>query len=732
MREQDNPTPRLRQCLENERTAGIDALDYTLTVRSGIRFHPRLDDGQSYVLVEDAIRKKYFRLGEFEYKVVARLDGQRNGHALVGQLAEETETEADDLQDRVREIHRWLVASNLAFCPQVDSGQRLTQQADRLAEGRWLGTLNPISFKVSLFNPDPLLQRLTPLVAWVFTGWFFVVWVLVALLASWQWAASGDRLEGSTELIFSHYGWIWLLVAWSSLKVVHELAHGVACRKYGGDVPEAGILFLLFTPMAYVNVTSMWQFQNRWQRMVVSAAGMYVELFLAFIAVIVWANTSGWVSQLAFDFMLMASITTLLFNANPLMRFDGYFLLSDLIKIPNLYAKGTRWFQDYMKATVLGVQDSTQRPPDREAFAVRIYGCLAFIWKVLIGIGLVLAASVLFQGAGLVLSGIAVLMWYGVPVFRQVNDWKKGAWAKHIHKRRVGWWFAGTVAALGALFWVVQAPAIKSAPAVVQFINEQVIRARVSGLVQEIAVSDGQSVVAGQVLMRLSNPELENEVFALERRLEESEIQIKIYRDQQDHASVQAESENRVQLAKQLAEKQSEQDGLVVRAPINGFVYCHGLSNRLGSYVHQGDVLLYAARDQESEVVVSVDQRDFDATSWRPNSQLSVMLPGRSLFSATLKDVDPVASVVPSHPSLCANAGGLLAVRMAGDGSGEVEWLHPRFDVRLTIPKAKRAGLRAGQRGRVFYRAARQSLGAYFFLAARDWLHAKWALLKTE
>ena len=530
--------------------------------------------------------------------------------------------------------------------------------------------------------------------------------------------------------ILSEYSWIWLLVTWILLKVVHETAHGVACRRYGGEVPEAGILLLLFTPMAFVNVTSMWGFPNRWHRMVVSGAGMYVELFISFISLIVWTRTEGVVADISFNIFLMASVTTILFNANPLMRFDGYFLLSDALAIPNLYTKGTNWFGDRLKSVFFGTPLTPNLCPPSELRAASIYGSMAFFWKISISISLTIGAGVLFHGAGLILSAIGVCLWFGMPIYKQVKS-LFGENAKHpVNKARMAISF-GCLALLGiCMFSILKAPACKSAPAIVQFADETLLRADADGFIKELLVNDGDEVKKGQVLLILDNPQLANEVVEIERFADEALTQSRIYKKEDDMALSLAELEKHNELKQQIEEKKQQAAGLQVVTPFDGFVFQRGIENQIGSFANRGDALLSIAQRQTKEVVVSIDQRDLESIEGSEGEQLRVVFPGQSVFQSTVFRIDPRASQTPLHPSLCAQAGGPLAVRPLADPAAEdqeaqVELLTPRFNAFLSLDQDNSSELHSGQRGRAFFSTKRQSLGSYFYLAACDWLEGK-------
>ena len=159
------------------------------------------------------------------------------------------------------------------------------------------------------------------------------------LYVDWQ------RFSAGSAGILAPGNWWSLAAAWFVLKLGHEISHAAVCKKYGGTVREMGLIFILFAPVAYVDVTSCWRFSSKWHRIHTAAAGMYAELFLAALAVFGWSAESAVVQHLLHNVVFMASLTTILFNANPLMRFDGYYLLTDLVDVPNLYSQGTQWVQ---------------------------------------------------------------------------------------------------------------------------------------------------------------------------------------------------------------------------------------------------------------------------------------------------------------------------------------------------------------------------------------------------
>ena len=706
-------------------------LDGRFTLRTELKFDSRTEHGKTFVVIEDPVRSKYFQVGDREYRFIASVDGNRSGREIVELLNSKlADGQQPYTEQTATEVCQWLMQSNLVFGDSVDNAKRLSQQVKATNRAKLIGLLNPISCKFNLFNPNAALSAVQLYVQWWFSSWFAVIWCIVAVYASTLMYANWSKMGAASTGILSEHSWIWLLLTWVLLKVIHETAHGVACRRYGGEVPEAGVLLLLFTPMAFVNVTSMWRFPNRWHRMVVSGAGMYVELFISFISLIVWTRTEGVIADISFNIFLMASVTTILFNANPLMRFDGYFLLSDALAIPNLYTKGTNWFSDRLKAVFFGTPLTPNLCPQSELRTASIYGCMAFFWKISISVSLTIGAGVLFHGAGLVLAAVGVCLWFGIPIYKQVKS-LFGENAKHpVNKTRMAVSFGCVALFCICMFSVLRAPAHKSAPAIVQFADETVLRADADGFIKELAVEDGAEVTKGQVLLVLDNPQLANEVVEIERFADEALTQSRIYKKQEEMALSLAELTKHEELKQQLEEKRQQAAGLKVVAPFDGFVFQRGIEDQIGSFANRGDALLSIAQKQTKEVVVSIDQRDLESIEGSEGNQMRVVFPGQSVFRTTLFRIDPRASQTPLHPSLCAQAGGPLPVRPSAAAGGEdqqadVELLDPRFNAFLRLDQENSHKLHSGQRGRAFFSTKRQSLGSYFYLAACDWLEDK-------
>ncbi|MEM7455297.1 MAG: HlyD family efflux transporter periplasmic adaptor subunit [Planctomycetota bacterium] len=305
-----------------------------------------------------------------------------------------------------------------------------------------------------------------------------------------------------------------------------------------------------------------------------------------------------------------------------------------------------------------------------------------------------------------------------------------GPQARHdVNYKRVATSISALLVVALSMFVILRGPATKSAPAIVQFKDEVILRAGADGFISRIAVEDGQPVHKGDTLIELENAELTLEVTRLRNELEKSDIQIRIHRQTGESALVISETKNLESLKQQLREKEEQAAGLAIVAPEDGFVYARNLENRIGSFVHRGDVILNFAQKQTKEIIVTIDQADLESIKGNEGNCLRVAFPGVEVLNCRLQRINPRASDVPRFPSLCATSGGPLAVIPASSHEGEDQssylLLSPRFTAELAVETETSRLLQSGQRGRAFFKTQQQSLGSWLYIAAERWLEEK-------
>ena len=389
-----------------------------LRLRHDLVFTPHRTGTDAYYVVEDPVNSKFHRIGLAEYTFISLLDGHTSINDVLSMVAQVSPERAIS-ENEAASICKWLVESGLAHTTESSQANQLLAKAQTkersVAVQRW----NPIVFRLPLFRPNRFFEKLLPALGWMHCRAAMAAGCLLTLIALYQVAASWDRFVVSSRGIFTPTNWLWLFLSWLALKFIHETSHGLVCKRYGGAVREAGVMFILFVPLAYVDVTDSWRFRSKWQRIQTAAAGMYCEMLVAAIACFIWnATDEGTLNNVCHNVMVMASFMTVLVNANPLMRFDGYYICSDLFEIPNLYSSGQQYLSYWAQKYLLGVPVSRPSWSRSRARLITMYGVAALGWRVIFCAGLIIAAATLFHGAGIVLAVLAVVLWAGLPAVR--------------------------------------------------------------------------------------------------------------------------------------------------------------------------------------------------------------------------------------------------------------------------------------------------------------------------
>lgn len=688
-------------------------------------FAPQVHDQDIYYHVEAPSRGAFYRIGYSEYVFVSLLDGSLTIAQALTITARRLGSAALTQDEGVR-VAQWLVENGLADYAEQDAAHRYPATETEWERTNAWRRFNPFWIKLSCGSPERLLSMLTPLASWLFSLWATVGGLAIIAGGVGCVATNWDKFSAGAELVLTPHNWLWLGLAWLGLKIAHELAHAVACKHYGGEVRETGVIFMLFAPLAYVDVTSCWRFPSRWQRIHVAAAGMYVELVLAAVAAIIWTRVGSPVIQhWLYNVMVMASLSTLLFNANPLMRFDGYYILADLLEIPNLGTEGSRFVNQLAGRVFYGVRSRPVGMVGFRLWCVRLYGLASTVWRLLLSFSIATAASVLLHGAGLLLAIFGLLGWFGRPLWRVTADL-----LRRYHEARMSFVRAvGIATALGGLLafalTTLPWPGALTAPVIVEFADLSIMRSRTAGFVERVHVEDGAIVAAGQLLLELRNPELETERRELELALEQGRVRRRVALDAQDASEVQVAERNLQAVTERLNEVRRRADGLRVLAPMNGRVLARNLSQRVGTYVHEGAELLAVGDERRKELLVSVGQEEVDAVAPLVGEDATFRIGSRAARSGRLERLEPRASTQMPHPAMSSTVGGPLAVT-ENDASRDnrLQLAEPRFRGVIGLPAETASDLGAGERGYALLGLRRESIGQFMWLRFSRWMES--------
>ncbi len=693
----------------------MTAVPEKLLLRRDLRFTLQSDGSTPLFVIEDPIRQKFFRVGRPEYIFLTHLDGRfsvdeamarTNRHLQEGLLTAEN----------ITAIISWLYGNQLLSTS--DEAQLKTMQDKRERLQRSAGRLNLISIKIPLFNPDHLLRRLFPLCRWLTGRMFLCLWLAVLAAATLAIVPNWQQFLGQAATALTPGNLLFLWFSWLLLKVWHELFHALVCYRYGGRVNEAGVLFILFIPLTYVNATSSWGFVSRWQRIHTAAAGIYAEIFIAAIATLVWAGSMHSVTgAIAHNLIIVAGFSSFIFNANPLMRFDGYFILSDLLDIANLYDRGRQFVNGLLSRLFFGESNYTPAYSGlREAF-VRVYGLASWLWRILVTVSLIVLASQMFHGLGLFVAYLSAILWLFVPLrqlVRKLRDIRSNAPHHFRYFRRT----APLVTALALcgllLFsWSEQV----TVPAVVEYRDPIAVKAASSGFVQNVAIRSGMQVAKGDLLVELDNPELRSEL--QQTRLEiaalETESRLRLRGD--NISAYQSLKERISALQERASALAKEVEQLEIRASGDGVVVAEQLDELPGHYLQKGTDICLLVDEGKKLLHASAAQDDIEGFRGREGQSVLVDIPlsGHDPFFGKIAAVAPQASRVIEQPAFSTTAGGPVAVRAVAftpqgteqAGTPGYEFFLPRFKVEIEAPPAQAQSLRVGQQAVVEARGRR-------------------------
>jgi putative peptide zinc metalloprotease protein len=702
----------------------------TLKLREDLVFVADLTRDRPGYTVEDPLRGKFFRVGMPEYTVLVQLDGRRSIAEAVGRAAARLGPQALSEHEALALCH-WAMESQLAQPLGGEGTTRIAAAAARHERQRVRAMANPLCARIPLIDPDWLLSRILPWCGWVFAWPALAVWIGMVGYALYLAGSGYARIESSAAVILDRDNWLRLAAAWVLLKVLHETAHGLACKRYGGTVGTAGMTFLFFMPLAYVDVTSSWRFRSKWQRIATAAAGIYAELFVASIATVVWATSSpGTLQTMALNVALTAGASTLVFNANPLVRFDGYFILSDLLDLPNLYSCSQQWMADFVQTHVLGRETATPAWPQTKAWIIRVYAVAALAWRALFFLTLALGLIGTLGHLGMVLAALLLSFAWGVPVVRTVRRLSQMAAGKLMNVRRVTISMTVTGVALVIICAILTRPGRVAAPAVVEYAPLSIVRAAAPGFVDEILVASGDAVVPGQPIAVLQNDELKAELADLELAQSESLAKSRMLLQARELAKLQVEAADHTAIEKKIAELKTRVASLTVRAAVAGRVCARNLDALRGRYLQAGDEIAVLGSEEAKELLVAVPQDDVELFENHLSvGKVHARTASGDCVYARLTSIDPRGSSELLHAALSATVGGPLAVKPAARAEEAAEKLEHKCELISPVFQGKAAltaddgrWLCAGQLVTVSFRTEEETIAIRIYRGIQRWI----------
>ncbi|ASJ73796.1 M50 family metallopeptidase [Granulosicoccus antarcticus] len=626
------------------------------------------------------------RLDVASFELVDRLDGD----TTVGQLWERAIVERDKgapTQDEWIALLAELHAAELIVVDRRVPEEKLfdrRQQHQRAQQRQRY--LNPLYLRFALHDPDKWLTRFTPFAQLLFSRGAGLVWLTLIIWACLSVFTQADQLWDSlsgSSLLSSRYTLLFALI-YPPLKLLHEFAHALAVKRAGGEVHETGIALMVLLPLPYVDASASALFADKYDRMLVSAAGILVELACAAIGALLWANTEGMLQDIGLVMFMVGGISTLLLNGNPLLKFDGYYLLADWIEIPNLTARSRAAVLGTLRSLVSGKPESRKRYDDRgERVWLHAYGVLSVIYRTLLMLSIAWMLSDRWFFLGVLLASVVLILVLILPVWKAISALIKDP----VYRSGRSALLAGVVPLLLVmmLFWL-PVPNSSVVPGVVWIPDEAVVRVSSECDISDVFAQPGQNVKAGDTLFICKEPEAQARLHELVARVDELRVR-RAGAAARDPLTLNTLDAELAASDAALADTRERIVAATLRATLDGLFDVVDTSALLGRSLDRGDVVGYVIPPTVRTVRLAIDEEWIVRFDDRLKSvQLRVSgANGRArVYDTTVLRRTPKASHRVASAALSSYGGGLHTADPDGDGRLLKQAV---FDVELEWPE---------------------------------------------
>ncbi len=617
--------------------------------------------GRRWYVLEDHVTGQVRRLSPQSYLIVGLMNGERTIDRLwelsSQRLGEEMPTHEEMLQ-----LLASLYQANLVSMDTSGDISELFERGQEAERTRWMAKLkSPLSIKIPLVDPERFLVATQKYVRPLFSMTALLVWCALIISMVVMVGQHWDELTSNvTDRVLAADNLVLLWFVYPIIKLLHELGHGYCVKRGGGEVHELGVMLLVLLPMPYVDASSTSAFADKKQRVLVGSAGIIVELFIAAVAMFVWVNAEpGMIKSIAYNVIFIAGLSTVMVNGNPLLRFDGYYIFSDFIEIPNLGQRSNQYWGWLTKRFMFGVSGLASPAYDRrEAAWLFIYGFASYIYRMFLMVTIVLFVAQQYFFIGIVLAIWALVGTLIVPNFKLL----KKAWQDsdiRSGRRSPSVMIPVTAGIVLLLLCVLPLPLTTSVEGVVQLGEQRRVLAEENCFVEKLHQPPGAMVHKGDLLISCDNPQLHKEQLVLQQQFIEAKaerqgvwndpVQLKIYDDQLSR------------LNSELKENEARLASLNLYAKADGIWSLRNPTDLPGMFVKRGDLIGHVITDNDISIRGMVPEADIklirektDAVFALQTSDLNTELVPQSWFVFPATTKEPVSGI------LTESAGGTI------------------------------------------------------------------------
>ena len=690
-------------------------------VRSTVEIAHHQYRGSSWFILRDPGSGQYHRTNRIGYALIKRLDGRFTLNTIYEQLQSELGEDAPGQNEIIQALEQ-LAQGGLIQTETPGDLRVLLFRANQKQRQLLRASINPLSFRVALFNPARLLESLRPLEQWLFTKTVLLALVCLVTL-SMATALSHTQELGAHlgELTASGHFLVMMWLTYPLLKGLHEIGHGLAVKRFGGDVSEMGVRMLVLMPVPFVDASAATLFDRKSHRALVSAAGILTELAVAALAVLLWSLVNpGVFKDILLSIAIIGSVSTLLFNGNPLMKFDGYYLLADWLEIPNLADRSRRLFTHEIKQRLVRLKN-IQRPHTAPGETPWLLGYAVLSWCYRIVIMAMIATLV--ANYSLPLAGLLLIVFCWLLILRPVMlalEFLLTAQAMN-GRRFPAMATAAVMLVVFSLLVFTPAPSSTIAGGIVWLPEAAQIRAGVAGKIDNVLAIDGATVQNGQAVFKLANPE---------KLLAHKTLREELSALKTEHVSELAAATHKATLlGDQIRQKQKELEvaalevhKLSLASNKTGVLAIPNQEDLTGAWINAGDTVAYVLGAADTMVRAVLSDRQMQRVK---NNTRSVVLrfadePDRDYVGELVHMTSGGSQQLPS-PALSRQFGGSIHTQPDDPQTA----LDPVFVVDIRV--SARPVVRAGQRAELRCRHASESIAVQLADAIRSLVFRQYA-----
>ncbi|MEA2657403.1 MAG: putative peptide zinc metalloprotease protein, partial [Chloroflexota bacterium] len=580
-------------------------------IQPHVEVHRHRYRGVTWYVLHDKVTGRVHRFTPATYLLI----GKMNGEQTVDELWKAAAIDLGEHAPSQDEVIRLLSRLHSTDLMQSDHASETSELLERLTKHRWskLGRSfkNPLAITLSLVDPNRLLDKIIGLLRPLGARLFVILWLalvlpaVVLLALHWrEWSESLPERTLATENLML------LTLVFPAVKLLHELGHGLTLKAFGGTVHDAGVMLLVFMPVPYLDASASLSFRSKYRRALVGAAGMLVELVLAAIAVYFWLFAElGLVKAVAFDVILIAGFSTLVVNGNPLLRFDGYYILTDLLEIPNLGSRSNNYWSVTLERLLFGVR--TRRadsvlPSERPWLLA--YAPLAYVYRVIVFVGIALFVATEYLAVGVAIAIWSLFINFIAPIGRVVYHLVTSPTLMDRRGRAIAI-ATGVCLVVVAVIMLVPAPLSTVSEGILWLPEEAQVRAGTSSFIRRLEVASGAKVEAGDTLFQLFEPSLAAQLLAQQERV--AEIETRLRADEVEDRAKAAVTRQELEAERsELRRLSTRADRLVVRSARAGTFVALNPDDAEGRYVQEGAMIGFIVGD-EPWIVRAVVRQDY-------------------------------------------------------------------------------------------------------------------------